>query len=230
MDNKLVPLEIFLPDIEPELMMCPIPVIERRLRDCLINACERANLWRWIHPEIPLVRDKVFYELTTPVEHTLIHTVMTVHKNGRSIPNIADRETEDNAHNQLPYQRGNSYAIPERGSIILGSNPRRSTELPEDPEDDQREPRNRGLEICVSLKPGRKTDEVGAVIHRDYHDLVVAGTLARAMSMKNRDWSDHQLASSYAIRYEHLLSHARSAIDRGFTTKTQKVTPRRFSI
>ena len=41
---NLVELEAFFPDIEPELPRCPVPVIENRIRDAIIDACERANI------------------------------------------------------------------------------------------------------------------------------------------------------------------------------------------
>lgn len=119
--------------------------------------------------------------------------------------------------------------VPDRGTIVLGSRPLRDTIIPGPGEEDTRGEVNRGLDVCVSIKPNRECQEVSEVIHRDYHALIVAGTLSRAMSMEDREWTNDQKASSWAIRYEHLLSHARSAIDRGFTTKSQRVTPRSFT-
>jgi len=85
-----------------------------------------------------------------------------------------------------------------------------------------------GLEACVTIKPTRNAMEVSEVLYRDYHKLIVMGTLAKAFAMKDRPWSDIDMAGSYARAFEFELAKAKSAIDRGFVTESQKVKPRRF--
>ena len=125
----LIPIDDFLPDIEPELMRCPIPVIERRLRDSIIESCERANLWRWEHPEIPVTRDQRVYDLTGPTDETLIHSILSVKHEERPLYNILDRDTECNPYTEFYQYGGGGYVIRDRGQIELTSDPRRDSVL-----------------------------------------------------------------------------------------------------
>ena len=119
---NLVELEAFFPDIEPELPRCPVPVIENRIRDTIIDACERANIWRWDHPEIFIRAGVQSYDLAAPTSDTLIHSVLQLNKNGRPIDDFNTVFRHEGFRSQ---HRG--YSVGERGNIFLTTNPKKST-------------------------------------------------------------------------------------------------------
>ena len=126
---NLIELEAFFENIEPELARCPVPVIEQRIRDTIIDACERANIWRWVHPEIALIKDVQSYDLATPTADTLIHSVLQVTKNGipyRANDEINRHETFGNNYTNSHYH-GRGYSVEERGTFRLAYKPRKST-------------------------------------------------------------------------------------------------------
>ena len=413
---NLVELEAFFPDIEPELPRCPVPVIENRIRDTIIDACERANIWRWDHPEIFIKTGVQNYDLAAPTADTLIHSIIELNKNGRPIDDFNIVFRHEGFRSQ---HRG--YGVSERGNIFLTTNPKKSTpplpvfvdpdtidrtlpdvlDLPVDPGgiggganiaefglyeaaqqgnyvnvimddadprlegssriydyttevpvgtffdlvwpettgsgnvqmsglwrsleggftavstiltlrdtdgstaiqyDDPRliagsvirmiargssryeiaddydaysigvtqadidaytvalaayedsveaqqkvidalaaidaandayasllEKRERGLEPVLSIKPSRTTLCVDEVLWRDYYDLIVMGTLFRALMMRGRPWSEPSQGKDYQYKYELALAKARQGIDRGFKTGSQRFRPRKFA-
>lgn len=216
--DNLVELEEFFADIEPELPRCPTPVIENRIRDAIIESCERANIWRWHHPEILLVEGLRHYQLLTPTSDMLIHSVLSVTKNGRPI----DCANSVDTHEGTPSRNG--FVIGERGLLELTSTPTvSSTPLSESVRPEK------GIELVVSIKPSRKTLEVSEVLYRDYYQLIVTGTLARAFMMTQRPWTNIEMGQQKGREYELLIGKARQAVDRGFTTGSQRFKPRKFT-
>lgn len=214
---KMIDIDEFLPDLLPELSNCPTPVVERRLREALIECCERAPLWRWNHPEIPVVADEVNYEFGTPIEESLVHSVLSLRVNGRPLTSSSDAELRQVIGQKFGYN------VPDRGSIELLSVPRISSERL------TQSPRTRyGIEACLSIKPTRKATKVAQVIFDDYHSLIIAMTLSKAMNMVDRQWSNPKQSDMLYRRSEYLLGRARQQYDRGFTTKSQKLKPRSF--
>lgn len=207
--DTLVELEEFFTDIEPELPRCPTPVIENRIRDSIIESCERANIWRWQHPGILMIDGVRDYELMTPTSDTLIHTILGVCVDGNSVTNDYSGYTY---HTSV----SGDVSVPDRGSIQL-----------------RHAPRVRGgpsyLQPLVSIKPSRKTLEVSGVLLNDYYQLIVTGTLAKALMMDKRPWSNPDMARDKERKYEYLIAKARQAVDRGFKTGTQKFAPRKFA-
>jgi len=212
MDN-LVELEAFFPDIEPELSRCPTPVIENRIRDAIIESCERAHIWRWEHPPIPLIANQQNYTLTPPTADTLIHSILGLWINGRSVSDGSCEQT----HESIVSPRS-GYSISDRGQVRLATIPNRDTLPNED-----------GLQPLVSIKPSRTTLEVSEVLVRDYYQLIVTGTLSKALMMINRPWTNMELALVKSREYEIQLGRVRQAIDRNFRTGTQRFNPRKFS-
>lgn len=243
--ETLVDLEVFLPDIEPELPRCPMPVIENRIRDAIIDACERANIWRWHHPEILLKAGVTDYSLLTPTSDSLIHSILSVTQNGRPIGYDARCSAHDDMLNY-----GNALRVVDRGSINLNhaplhdSTPMRS-QLPPDVPDEPGAERdaalvalaawenytrsNKGVEVMVSVKPSRTTLQVPQRLVRDYYQLIRYGALAKGLMMLDRPWSNYDVGKDLDYQYELALAKARQGIDRGFKTGTQRLRPKRFS-
>lgn len=218
----MITLDEFLPDIETELPMCPIPVVEMRLRECIIDACERANIWRWTHPEILVSKGVDTYELIGPTAESRVHSIVALCFQGADI------------HSRQAYE------VLERGRIQLAAKPARSSSpvrtaiAPTDPVELAAwvlaaERPIRGLEPVVTIKPTRKAEEVSEVLYNDYYQLIRIGTLYRAWEMVGRDWSNEEKAIQFKRRYEQQLTRAKQQVNRGFVTGSQRITPRRFA-
>lgn len=199
--HNLVELEAFFPDIEPELPRCPTPVIENRIRDAIIDSCERANIWRWVHPEMELIAGVSHYTLATPTDDTLIHSMLDIMREGRSMRHSLDIDTQS------------GYAVCERGEFHLASAPTKTL----------------CVQPVVSIKPSRTTLMVAEVLVRDYYHLICTGSLYKALMMTGRPWSNPELAKEMQKQYELALAKAKQGIDRGFTTGSQRFKPRKFA-
>jgi len=222
MSDNLVELETFFPDIEPELPRCPTPVIENRIRDAIIDACERANIWRWDHPEIQIIEGQQDYDLLTPTVDTLVHSILSLTVNGKPMGSACDVYSHEN-------HRGSrsGFEVCDRGRIHLSAVPTVSSS-PYDPTGTTTR-HNVGIKAVVSIKPSRTTLEVSEVLVRDYYQLIRYGSLAKALMMSQRPWTNVNLAKEMEKQYEFLLARAKQAIDRGFRTGSQRIIPRRFA-
>ena len=244
--HSLVTLDKWIPDIRPMVPECPTPVIEHHVRRAIIEACERARLWRENLPEIRILRDQTIYELHTPTPKSCIHSVLDVCISGRPI-----RDYSHNYHNArgggynyhngypAPYYGGfQGYNIPDRGFIQLTNTPIRDSEAipPSKPREgegeDESPPVNRvrtGIEVSVSIKPERDALEVSSVIYKDYYELIRVGALHFIMDIPASPWTDQNKAAMYKREFEIELNRAKQMIDTGFTTKSQRIKPRRFA-
>ena len=114
----MIDLEAFVPDVMAECPAAPVPLIERRLRESITEACERANIVRWQAYELPTDTDKICYDVPVPNEHTQVHSIVRAYLNRCPIANIPPIETRDNVYNPLPnHSRG--YFVPNRGQLQL---------------------------------------------------------------------------------------------------------------
>lgn len=105
-----VSFDVFMPDLEPELTRCPIPVIERRLREAAIEACEDANIWP--HTEIITLEIGVKeYDMAFD-DNVDIHSVVGV--------------TSASSRSLV---LGSDFTVSERGTITLTRSPTKVSEL-----------------------------------------------------------------------------------------------------
>jgi len=127
--HELVHVSEWTPDVRSEVPDCPTPVIERYVVRALIEACERARIWRWNLPEIPIEIGKTLYELETPTAKSCIHSVLNVEIDSRL---IRDNTEESGSRGQERYystQNGvQSYHIPDRGFLELTRPPIRASQ------------------------------------------------------------------------------------------------------
>jgi len=219
---KMIDLEVFVPDIMSEVSDCPVPVIEKRLIEAAIEACERANLVRWQAPELRTRADRICYDVPVPSKHTAIHSIIRCYLNQNPIRNVPPIDTHDNVYNQLERYGTDGYFVPNRGQVQLGGNPQDSDLFTASPRE------IRGLDLFVSIKPTRTADELPKVLYDDYYNLIVAGTLARLFEMNDTFWTNEAKSERRHKEFEHEIARAKMQIDRGFTTKPNKLRPRRF--
>jgi len=85
-----------------------------------------------------------------------------------------------------------------------------------------------GIEVTASIKPERNALEVARVIHEDYYELIRSGALSFLTMIPNQPWSNPEMAQYYKREFEIELNRSRQMIDRGFTTKSQRIKPRKF--
>lgn len=221
---ELVDIEIFVNDILPELPNCPVPAIERRLRDAVIEACERAPLWRYQLPEIPVKIGQTCFDLPKPPGETRIHDVIRLFMDRHAVENIPLEDTNDNAYLPIP-NRGTGFHVLNRGQVGLNCEPQRDS----DPIDNPPDPRSIvGLEVYVSLKPERKANQIAKIFYDDYYQLVIDGTLGYALDMRDTEWYDGEKAMMRRQAFEYELAKAKQSLDQGFSDRPLRIRPRRF--
>ena len=218
----MIDMEVIVPDIMAEVSDCPVPVIERRLREAAIEACERVNLVRWQATEIPTKTDRSFYDVPTPSTQLRVHSIIRCYLNETPLRNIPLIETDDNVYNQIN-NAASGYFVPSRGQIQLTGTPSEASSPVTD------DPRTvRGLDLFVTLKPSRECDSLPRILYDDYYNLLVSGTLARLFEMNDALWTNETKSERRHQEFEHEIARAKQQIDRGFTTKPLKLRPRRF--
>ena len=128
--HELVHLDAWTPDVRSEVPKCPTPVIERRVREAIIEACERARIWRWNVPEIPVSIGQTLYTIPTPTAHSCIHSILEVQMNRRILGDVSEQRGNQlgvTGYYQTQYgQQG--YNIPDRGMIELIREPTRASD------------------------------------------------------------------------------------------------------
>ena len=218
----MIDIEEFVPDLMSEVAYCPVPVLERRLREVVVEACERVNLVRWQASEVPTEIDRIAYDIPTPSTQLAVHSIIRCYLNQTPLRNVPLIETQDNIYNQIDSNES-GYFVPNRGQIQLTGTPSEaSSPLTDDPRT------VRGLDLFVSLKPTRNCDELPKILYDDYYNLVISGTLARLFGMNDTDWHDASKEERRQREFEFEIARAKQQLDRGFTTKPLKLRPRRF--
>ena len=205
-DTTPTTFEEWLTRLEPYLLLAPQPVIEQRLIEAAIEACEDASIWVVQLDEIAVVAGTQTYELPTLV-NSQIHSIQSVQVNGK----------------YLHSENGDFY-VNERGQITLRTSPKYSS----DPIT-QAEPRRKGLIITTSLKPTQTSLTLAGILWRDYQKMIHAGALSKCFAMPNRAWSDEEQAAKYRNIFEEEMADARRAIDRGFVTGDQRLERQFFA-
>lgn len=94
MSTTLINIAEFIPDLEPELPNCPLPIIERRLIEAIIDACERANLWR-VETSAALVANRLEYTFGDLPEHTRPHSLLSLKRGEHPLVHRRDYELWD---------------------------------------------------------------------------------------------------------------------------------------
>lgn len=219
--ENMVELEIFFPDIEPELPRCPTPVIENRIRDTIIDACERSNIWRWEMPEILLIKGVQEYDLPTPAADLLIHSILSLTLGRRAYDDYMVTDRGRIRLGEEPIADSSPQTIPI--TTIVGGTPQTINKI--NPNRDAK-----GITATVSIKPSRTTLEVSEVLYRDYYDLIIKGSLAKGLMMLNRPWTNVKMGKEYEKKYEYALAKAKQGLDRRLRTGSQRVKLRKFAL
>lgn len=224
MSTELVSLEAFLPDILTELPDCPVPAAERRIRDAVIEACERSYIWRHQLPEIPVQIGQLCFDLPATPGETRVHDIIRLFINRQPLSNIPLADTRDNVYLPIP-DRGAGYHILTRGKIGLNQAPTRASD-PLTTADADRVVI--GIEAYASLKPTRDCNSIAQFIYDDYYQMVIDGALAYAFDMRDTPWYDPNQSGKRKVAFEFEIVKAKQALDRGFSDRPIAVRPRRF--
>ena len=206
----------FLPDIRPEADRCPDPILERRLRETIIDLCEEAPLWV-MDFDITLIVDESDYRLPAP-EMSDIHSILGLWIGNRSLDAASHHDLRDEP-GRIGYrelQGSRVYSVPERGLIRIHGAPSEATV-------------RETMRAFVSLKPTRDATEYPDLLSENYHDGIVHGAIGRALMMTGRTWSNSELATYHRRMYFECQTMARQAADRGRVTGPLRPKPNRFA-
>lgn len=86
----------------------------------------------------------------------------------------------------------------------------------------------KGIELCITVKPTTRAMYAPKIIFDNHRDLIVKGTLYRLFAMNDIEWSDSSRSKRIEMEYDVALGKARAEHDRGYVTKSHRLSHRRF--
>lgn len=197
-----------VPDVQIETRSCATGVITRAIRWTVQDFCRQTHYW---HHEIepltlltfvPEASNTYIYRLPIP-DHTRILAVANLSKS--QLP-LFER-SPDWLNEHMPYWREASGD--PRYVLMMSDRQVRFV-----PASDKVQPV--AVTGSVILEPDDKAGECGDELAR-YHEALVAGTLAKLLTMRNRPWTDGARAGVCAATYQMAISEARQEAMRHWT-------------
>lgn len=182
-------LNEWIPDIAPEVPMCPNQVIKKETLEICRDLCENTLLWDGNElAAINIVADTPEYALVSAsgdivsIDSVEIDGVPITGKTENELNNsgIAWRdETENPPQHYLLNQRSDNIRLVYTPSEAIAG----------------------GLVVWVNLKPLRTATTVEDFLWDHYRDLIAIGAKSRILGIRGMPWYDPKQAGSYEMEY-----------------------------
>ncbi len=215
--SEFIPVEDFLRAVRPTTPEVVEPTLVLYILESIRELCQRAPVWQYDHPAIDMVTGVTEYKLDPPLINSKIHSIISVHIDGRWIGTLDNQARTPQSASALggTVRRPSCYENLSRGTLMLCGTPS------EDLDD--------GIVVRASVKPELNSDEVLASLFADYYDVIAAGVKSRALNVLGRAWYDPVAAREFKAAFLHGCREARMSTDRGMAFRDVKVRARRFA-
>lgn len=183
----------FLPEIFPYARNCPDPVIEACVRQAVTELCEKTDVWQVDLDPITAVTGQYAYDLEAPAQSTVSRIVSITDQYGDRLEPV----TTGMLDQRYPDWRNNN----GRPKFYIRQDEEGQIWLAPPPESD----RVNAFLLRVVLKPTVDSTSCSNFVMTDFRDAIINRTIARLLSMPDRDWSNFKTAAVHYSMWEKQL-------------------------
>lgn len=189
----------FLPEIMPEVIGCPVPVVVNAIRNTVIEFCKKSTWLRQDLDPISITATYHTYDLEPPTD-TRVASLTWVGYAGEEITRKAESQL-DYIDDKWPSRTGvpKYYFLPTMDEI-------RVVPTPESNYTD-------GLTLRAALCPTPASTECDSGIYNDWHEEIAAGAKMRLMAMRKKPWSDKAQSDYYGMQFADAVARAKRAAE-----------------
>jgi hypothetical protein len=200
------------PEIVPEVMGCPLLLVDNAIRNAAIELCDHGMMYRVDLTPIVTVADQPTYAMSYDINTGVAQVIDAYTASRRLLPKTTMVLGEGGA--VYEEQTGEPVEYFQTTPDTLRLYP-----IPDDVYT---------INLSVALVPARTALGLEAFLMDHYRDELAAGALARLMNMSNKPWTDKATAKEKKAEFTTGKGNARIDGMRNFTTASLKVTPRAF--
>ena len=180
----------FLPDILPYARNCPDPTIEAAIRLAVIELCEKTDIWQVDLDPISAIAEQYAYDLEPPSQSTVQRIVSITDVNGERLEPVTTGMLDQRSPDWRNQPGNPRFYIrqDEENQIWLAPPPSVA--------------RTNAFLLRVVLKPSITSTSCSNFIMTDFRDAICNRTIARLLSMPDRDWSNFKTAAVHYSMWE----------------------------
>ena len=218
-----VAITTFKQHIQPDVLPCPGPIVEREIRNVLIDFCDKSHV--------------LTKEFNVSIETDEIDT---------DLHNSIDIELTEYFSDAAPgiiigLQRDSLRYRPERKEIVSDIPDSMWQSMVQEGAIYFTFPTNKifrvfdvqttwdNLYVIMSIKPTRTATVVDESVYEHHLDTIVAGVKHKILSMPGKEWSNKFAAREQYVMYRRGLSSAKARIMRRYSGWPMEATPRSFN-
>lgn len=205
-------LKEFYDLLMPELPGCSTAMVDHQLRQTAREFCLRTGAWRLPFDPMNLLAGQGTYDLDSPEPESEVVKLYSFAIGGKLLWQDADHAPAGTALH-LPYLR-NTPPFTLSPDLL---------ELTLAPELVPSADASGGLQLVGSLKPNASATRLPEFLKSQYSDTMRHGVLSRLMLMAKKPWTDRDLASVYAGRWQAELNFAAYQVQVGNTRAALRV-------
>jgi hypothetical protein len=193
-----VPLDVFLPEIAPNVVGCPEPLIKNALVTAAREFCSRTLCWQVSLPKVELSDGDFPYSIPTPTDGDLarVLSVRTDYLNlSPTTVSMLDNIVNWEEHFGAP---GLFYITPT-GKLVLY--PRLSEPIE--------------IRVTAAYTVSFDAAQLEDLLFNYWRDAIVSGTLKYLQAMPNKGWSNPDHAMIHGSRFENGMKMCAAEVLRG---------------
>lgn len=215
------------PFVLPDVPGCPTPLVDKAIRNTVIDFCEDTRAWRADLAALDIVTDQALYTLIPLAETRVITLVYVAHED---YPLTAKSEDQlDREWPRLNYayayeshytEQGTPWRQVKDAQATYYYQPARHTlRLVPIPDTSK----VGALRVRAALKPTPTANTFSQEVFDDYYQVLAAGALYHLQTMPGKDWSDGNAAALNVQRYREGKTMARGDLYRSHADHHQSV-------
>lgn len=197
--------------VRPEVQGCPDFLIERAVRDTVIDFCRRTDVYIPEPEFITIIGGVNEYSVTLPTGTELNH-IIDVFENQTALQPISYNELLRRLGDETERGKPKYYSQRDNAEFFVAPIPNQ----------------NDSFRVVYSVKPTATSTSVPDTIGREYREALVHGTLFRLQMMAGHPFTNPNLAAANRDIYEREVGRTTRQVKYGFSGGTLTCTPRAF--
>jgi hypothetical protein len=209
--------------VAPDLLPCPGPLVEREIRNVLIDFCDKTHV---LTKEFNVVIDS---DQIVEDDHNSLDIELTDYFSdaapGIIIGFVRDGLKYRPERKELVNDVPDSMWVPmERIGAIYFTFPTNKVLRIFDVDSTWT-----NLYVIMSIKPTRTSTTVDPLIYEHHLDTIVAGVKYKVLSMPGKEWSENRASREAFTQYRRGLSSCKARVMRRYSGWPMEVSPRSFN-